>query len=166
MPFVSLGAIGHGKLVCIFATARQVSSLATTTKTVLLPDYRLTFFIDKKGHEGNLSRSSNMAMVRSPRISLNSIGEDKRSRNSLNLSVSSIKDLMMSASPDDGLGDDDVFDTNQENTVTKALGALGKAPEGKSVTDAAMRAMFAKKAARTIHGSLKQRAKSMSVSSL
>ena len=107
-----------------------------------------------------------MAMVRSPRISLNSIGEDKRSRNSLNLSVSSIKDFMMSASPDDGLGDDDVFDTNQENTVTKALGALGKAPEGKSVTDAAMRAMFAKKAARTIHGSLKQRAKSMSVSSL
>lgn len=84
------------------------------------------------------------------------------------MSVSSIKDLMMSTSPDDGLGDDDVFDTNQEakDTVAKALGALGKAPEGKSVTDAAMRAMFAKKAARTIHGSLKQKAKSMSVSSL
>ena len=66
---------------------------------------------------------------------------------------------------DEGLGDDDVFGTKQEapkDAVTKALGALsGKVSSEKAVSDAAMRAMFAKKAARTIHDSLKQKAKRM-----
>ena len=106
-----------------------------------------------------------MAMVRSPRPSLNSIGEDKRSgRSSLNLSISSIKDLMSKGEvPDEGLGDDEVFGTEtSKDAVTKALGALsGKVSSEKAVSDAAMRAMFAKKAARTIHDSLKQKAKRM-----
>ena len=109
-----------------------------------------------------------MAMVRSPRTSLNSIGEDKRSgRSSLNLSISSIKDLMSKGEvpdyPDEGLGDDEVFGTEApKDAVTKALGALsGKVSSEKAVSDAAMRAMFAKKAARTIHDSLKQKAKRM-----
>ena len=108
-----------------------------------------------------------MAMVRSPRTSLNSIGEEKKSgRSSLNLSISSIKDLMSKGElADEGLGDDDVFGAKQEapkDAVTKALGALsGKVSSEKAVSDAAMRAMFAKKAARTIHDSLKQKAKRM-----
>ena len=65
----------------------------------------------------------------------------------------------------EGLGDDDVFGAKQEapkDAVTKALGALsGKVSSEKAVSDAAMRAMFAKKAARTIHDSLKQKAKRM-----
>ena len=65
--------------------------------------------------------------------------------------------------PDEGLGDDEVFGTEApKDAVTKALGALsGKVSSEKAVSDAAMRAMFAKKAARTIHDSLKQKAKRM-----
>ena len=107
---------------------------------------------------GGLSRSSNMAMIRSSRTLLNSVGEERNNsnKNSLNLSISSIRELgfEMSVSSED-FGDDEVFGQEAKDKMPAGNNAAEK-----NISDAAIRAMFAKKAAKTIHGSLKQKLKS------
>ena len=101
-----------------------------------------------------------MAMIRSSRTLLNSVGEERSrnnsNKNSLNLSISSIRELgfEMSVSSED-VGDDDVFGQEAKDKMP-----AGNSVAEKNISDAAIRAMFAKKAAKTIHGSLKQKLKS------
>ena len=116
-----------------------------------------------------------MAMVRSRNLTLNSVGEEvkenKETKKSLNLSVSSINDLIQSmstSSTNENLNDydeDDVFANKNEvkDVLGKAFGGSkgsGSGASAQDISDNAMRALFAKRAARTIHGSLKQRMKS------
>ena len=99
-------------------------------------------------------------MIRSSRTLLNSVGEERSrnnsNKNSLNLSISSIRELgfEMSVSSED-VGDDDVFGQEAKDKMP-----AGNSVAEKNISDAAIRAMFAKKAAKTIHGSLKQKLKS------
>ena len=60
----------------------------------------------------------------------------------------------MSVSSED-VGDDDVFGQEAKDKMP-----AGNSVAEKNISDAAIRAMFAKKAAKTIHGSLKQKLKS------
>ena len=113
-----------------------------------------------------------MALVRSRDITLNSVGEE--TKKSLNLSVSSINELINSMSTSSGTGDYDNYDDDEvfahksevKDVLGKAFGGSkagsgsGLGPAGSDISDNAMRALFAKRAARTIHGSLKQRMKS------
>ena len=110
-----------------------------------------------------------MALVRSRDITLNSVGEE--TKKSLNLSVSSINELINSMSTSSGTGDYDNYDDDEvfahksgvKDVLGKAFGGGSKASgsSGPSeMSDNAMRALFAKRAARTIHGSLKQKMRS------
>ena len=90
-----------------------------------------------------------MAMIRSSRTLLNSVGEERNNsnKNSLNLSISSIRELgfEMSVSSED-FGDDEVFGQEAKDKMPAGNNAAEK-----NISDAAIRAMFAKKAAKTIH---------------